>query len=68
MTTGLGIPSTGQIRGVFGYLFFEVKRRQNHCKPGPILPHIYVKNIFLQGVSKKSGNKDFKMVMSVLLF
>ena len=33
----LGIPSTGQIRGVFCC----------NCNPGTILPHLYVKNIVL---------------------
>ena len=35
--TGVGIPTTSQIRGVFGH----------QCNPGPILPHLYVKNIVL---------------------
>ena len=37
VTSGVGIPTASQIRGVFGH----------QCNPCPILPHLYVKNIVL---------------------
>ena len=47
VTSGVGIPTTSQIRGVFGH----------QCNPGAILPHLYVKNIVL--AKKPTENTAF---------